>query len=187
MMMHTARLCEKDGNMKGEKFLMKKLISLMLCLAMVLTVAGALAEGYDAAQFTKWFEEEGVWRTIANDTSAKEGGAKGGFITDALGRKKSAIALSCVAFVGLTTFVLAANLGLAPAIVGISYGFFIGGLWSVSDMLCLIIAARARRTRTREDQRSGYVDEAFPGFVRQAQERGTAGLRRIGRAQAPAH
>ena len=85
MMMHTARLCEKDGNMKGEKFLMKKLISLMLCLAMVLTVAGALAEGYDAAQFTKWFEEEGVWRTIANDTSAKEGGAKGGFITDKSG------------------------------------------------------------------------------------------------------
>lgn len=62
---------------------MKKLVSLMLCLAMVLTVAGALAEGFDAAQFPKWFEEEGVWRTIANDTSAKEGGSKGGFITDA--------------------------------------------------------------------------------------------------------
>ena len=75
--------------------------------------------------------------------------AVGGFITDALGRKKSAIALSCVAFVGLTTFVLAANLGLAPAIVGISYGFFIGGLWSVSDMLCLIIAGESSPTHLR--------------------------------------
>lgn len=75
--------------------------------------------------------------------------AVGGFITDALGRKKSAILLSCVAFVGLTVFVLAANFGLAPAIVGISYGFFIGGLWSVSDMLCLIIAGESSPTHLR--------------------------------------
>ena len=75
--------------------------------------------------------------------------AIGGFITDALGRKKSAILLSFLAFVGLTLFVLAANFGMSPAIVGISYGFFIGGLWSVSDMLCLIIAGESSPTYLR--------------------------------------
>ena len=75
--------------------------------------------------------------------------AVGGFITDALGRKKSAILLSSVAFVGLTIFVLAANTGMSPAIVGISYGFFIGGLWSVSDMLCLIMAGESTPTHLR--------------------------------------
>ena len=75
--------------------------------------------------------------------------AGGGFITDALGRKKSAILLSALAFVGLTVFVLASNMGMAPAIVGISYGFFIGGLWSVSDMLCLIMAGESSPTHLR--------------------------------------
>ena len=75
--------------------------------------------------------------------------AIGGFITDALGRKKSAVFLSSVAFVGLALFVLAANMGMSPAIVGISYGFFIGGLWSVSDMLCLIIAGESSPTHLR--------------------------------------
>ena len=75
--------------------------------------------------------------------------AIGGVITDALGRKKSAVLLSFVAFVGLTLFVLASNMGMAPAIVGISYGFFIGGLWSVSDMLCLIMSGESTPTHLR--------------------------------------
>ena len=75
--------------------------------------------------------------------------AVGGVITDALGRKKSAVLLSFVAFAGLTLFVLASNLGMAPALVGISYGFFIGGLWSVSDMLCLIMSGESTPTHLR--------------------------------------
>jgi MFS family permease len=75
--------------------------------------------------------------------------AAGGFITDALGRKRSAVLLSILAFVGLSLFVLASNFGLHPAVVGISYGFFIGGLWSVSDMLCLIIAGESSPTHLR--------------------------------------
>ena len=75
--------------------------------------------------------------------------AVGGFITDALGRKKSAILLSTVAFLGLIVFVMAANMGMSPAVVGISYGFFIGGLWSVSDMLCLIMAGESSPTHLR--------------------------------------
>lgn len=75
--------------------------------------------------------------------------AIGGFITDGLGRKKSAVILSIVAFLGLASFVLCANFGLSPIIVGISYGFFIGGLWSVADMLCLIIAGESSPTHLR--------------------------------------
>ena len=75
--------------------------------------------------------------------------AVGGFVTDGLGRKKSAVILSTVAFLGLGSFVLCANFGLSPVIVGISYGFFIGGLWSVADMLCLIIAGESSPTHLR--------------------------------------
>ena len=75
--------------------------------------------------------------------------AIGGFITDWLGRKKSAVVLSIVAFVGLTSFVLAANFGMSPVIVGISYGLFIGGLWSVADMLCLLISSESSPTHLR--------------------------------------
>ena len=75
--------------------------------------------------------------------------AIGGFMTDGLGRKKSATVLSLIAFVGLGAFVLSANFGLSPVLVGISYGFFIGGLWSVADMLCLIISGESSPTHLR--------------------------------------
>ena len=75
--------------------------------------------------------------------------AAGGFVTDALGRKKSAVTLSIVALLGLGSFVLCANSGMSPVMVGISYGFFIGGLWSVADMLCLIIAGESSPTYLR--------------------------------------
>jgi len=75
--------------------------------------------------------------------------AIGGFMTDGLGRKKSATFLSVIAFVGLSAFVLSANFGMSPAIVGISYGFFIGGLWSVADMLTLIISGESSPTHLR--------------------------------------
>lgn len=75
--------------------------------------------------------------------------AAGGFITDILGRKRSAVLLSCAAFLGLTAFVLSADHGCAPVIVGLSYGLFIGGLWSVSDLLCLIIPGESTPTQLR--------------------------------------
>ena len=73
----------------------------------------------------------------------------GGFMTDGLGRKKSAAILSIIASAGLSVFVLSANFGLTPMIVGISYGFFIGGLWSVADMLTLIISGESSPTHLR--------------------------------------
>ncbi|MEF9972379.1 MAG: hypothetical protein RR893_00460 [Clostridia bacterium] len=62
---------------------MKKILSIMLVLLLGLSSIAASAEAFDAKGFSTWFEEEGVWRTVTNDTSAQEGGAKGGFITEA--------------------------------------------------------------------------------------------------------
>ena len=63
---------------------MKKLVALLIALALVLSATAALAD-FDAAQFPTWFEEEGIWRTVTNDTSMNEGGSKGGFVQDASG------------------------------------------------------------------------------------------------------
>ena len=72
-----------------------------------------------------------------------------GVIIDLMGRKKSCVLLSGVALVGLVSFILSSTFGLAPALVGISYGFFIGGLWSVADTLFILIPGESVPTRLR--------------------------------------
>ncbi len=65
---------------------MKKITALLLVLTFALSLSvGVSAAEFDAAQFTTWFEEEGVWRTINNDTTSLDGGTAGGFVTDASG------------------------------------------------------------------------------------------------------
>lgn len=65
---------------------MKRTLAFVLVLTLALPLF-AIAETapFDASYFPKWFEEEGVWRTITNDTSMSEGGTAGGFITDKSG------------------------------------------------------------------------------------------------------
>lgn len=72
-----------------------------------------------------------------------------GFITDFLGRKRACIALSSVTIIGLVSFVLCASFGIAPALVGVSYGFFIGGLWSVADILFIMLPGESTPTNLR--------------------------------------
>ena len=141
----------KGGVGKALKFIMKhKQIRAVAFCAMIFMFSTGVTGYYESIMKTGGMSTAEVTRAMyfipfCNALMT----AVGGFITDALGRKKSAILLSAVAFVGLTVFVLAANYGMAPAIVGISYGFFIGGLWSVSDMLCLIIAGESSPTHLR--------------------------------------
>ena len=70
---------------KGACIPVKRLTVLALTLALAFSAAAVLAENFDATQFPTWFEEEGVWRTVVNDTSMREGGSVGGFVTDASG------------------------------------------------------------------------------------------------------
>ena len=72
-----------------------------------------------------------------------------GFITDRLGRKRSVLVHTAIALLGLVCFVGSASLGLAPMVVGISYGFFIGGLWSAADILFILLPGESTPTNLR--------------------------------------
>ncbi len=73
----------------------------------------------------------------------------GGFITDALGRKKSALILGLWAAVGLGVFAYGCLAPLNPYIVGLAYGISIAGLWSISDMIFFVITSESTPTEMR--------------------------------------
>ena len=75
--------------------------------------------------------------------------ALSGFLTDWLGRRRSAVLLTATALVGLVCFVCSAGFGLPPALVGVSYGFFIGGLWSAADILFIMLPGESTPTNLR--------------------------------------
>lgn len=72
-----------------------------------------------------------------------------GFITDFLGRKRSVMVHTAIALVGLVCFVASASFGLPPVLVGISYGLFIGGLWSAADILFILLPGESTPTNLR--------------------------------------
>lgn len=75
--------------------------------------------------------------------------AASGFITDLIGRKRSVIAHTGIALIGLVSFVFCSNFGVSPVLVGISCGFFIGGLWSAADILFILIPGESTPTNLR--------------------------------------
>lgn len=75
--------------------------------------------------------------------------ALSGFITDLIGRKRSVIVHTAIALAGLISFVCSANFGWPPVLVGISYGFFIGGLWSAADILFILLPGESTPTNLR--------------------------------------
>ena len=75
--------------------------------------------------------------------------AASGFITDILGRKRSATVLAGIALLGLVSFVYTSGAGISPVLVGMSYGFFIGGLWSAADILFIMLPGESTPTNLR--------------------------------------
>lgn len=73
----------------------------------------------------------------------------GGIISDAMGRKKSSVILGVWALIGLMMFVLGCSFGANPYIIGFGYGFYCAGLWSISDLLYIIITAESVPTGIR--------------------------------------
>ena len=73
----------------------------------------------------------------------------GGFFTDSLGRKKSALILGLWAALGLAVFAYGCIFPLNPYITGFAYGISIAGLWSVSDMIYFIITSESTPTHIR--------------------------------------
>lgn len=75
--------------------------------------------------------------------------AVSGFITDLIGRKRSVLVHTGIALVGLISFVCCSNFGISPALVGISYGLFIGGLWSAADIMFILLPGESTPTNLR--------------------------------------
>ena len=73
----------------------------------------------------------------------------GGFLTDALGRKKSALILGLWAALGLGVFAYGCVNNLNPYVTGFAYGFSIAGLWSISDMIYFVITSESTPTQIR--------------------------------------
>ena len=73
----------------------------------------------------------------------------GGFLTDYLGRKKSALILGLWAALGLGVFAYGCMANLNPYVTGFAYGFSIAGLWSISDMIYFVITSESTPTQYR--------------------------------------
>ncbi|MBR5341921.1 MAG: MFS transporter [Erysipelotrichaceae bacterium] len=73
----------------------------------------------------------------------------GGFITDSLGRKKSALILGLWASLGLAVFAYGCIRPLNPYLIGLAYGISIAGLWSISDMIYFVITSESTPTEMR--------------------------------------
>lgn len=73
----------------------------------------------------------------------------GGFLTDRLGRKRSALTLGIICFATLALFIFSAEQGWNAYLVGACYGIFVGAFWSVSDLLYLVIPGESTPTQLR--------------------------------------
>jgi len=73
----------------------------------------------------------------------------GGFLTDSLGRKKSALILGLWAAIGLAVFAYGCIHPLNPWLVGFAYGISIAGLWSISDLIYFVITSESTPTEIR--------------------------------------
>ena len=72
-----------------------------------------------------------------------------GFLTDWLGRKKSAIVFGLVALIGEIVFILCARMGLHPVILALANGIMFGGLWSFSDLMFMVVPSESAPTEMR--------------------------------------
>ena len=72
-----------------------------------------------------------------------------GFLADKTGRKKAALFLGTLAMLGLASFILSAKFRWGAAVTGVSYGVFIGGLWSANDIMTIIMPQESTPTEIR--------------------------------------
>ena len=72
-----------------------------------------------------------------------------GFFTDALGRKNSGVLFGIFAIVGMFFFVFGSRWGIGAVPLALANGFMFGGLWSLSDLLFLVLPGESAPTRIR--------------------------------------
>lgn len=72
-----------------------------------------------------------------------------GFFTDAMGRKNSGVLFGLLAIAGQCVFVFGAKSGIGAVPLAIANGLMYGGLWSLSDLLFLVLPGESAPTRIR--------------------------------------
>ncbi|MBQ6551708.1 MAG: MFS transporter [Lachnospiraceae bacterium] len=72
-----------------------------------------------------------------------------GFFTDKLGRKNSGVLFGICAIIGHALFVFGAKWGIGAVALAFANGFMFGGLWSLSDLLFLVLPGESAPTRIR--------------------------------------
>ena len=72
-----------------------------------------------------------------------------GFFTDKLGRKNSGVLFGICAIIGMTLFVFGAKWGIGAVALAFANGLMFGGLWSLSDLLFLVLPGESAPTRIR--------------------------------------
>ena len=72
-----------------------------------------------------------------------------GILMDKLGRKKACVICGTCAVTMLIMFILSSRLGFGPILTGIFYGASIGGLWTMSDTICMTIPAESAPSEIR--------------------------------------
>ena len=72
-----------------------------------------------------------------------------GFATDALGRKNSGVLFGIMAILGQCVFVFGSKIGIGPVALALANGIMFGGMWSLSDLLFLVLPGESAPTRIR--------------------------------------
>ena len=72
-----------------------------------------------------------------------------GFATDAMGRKNSGFLFGLLAIIGQCVFVFGSKAGIGAIPLSIANGLMYGGLWSLSDLLFIVLPGESAPTRIR--------------------------------------
>jgi len=72
-----------------------------------------------------------------------------GFATDAMGRKNSGVLFGILAIIGQVVFVFGAKAGIGALPLAIANGLMYGGMWSLSDLLFIVLPGESAPTHIR--------------------------------------
>ena len=72
-----------------------------------------------------------------------------GFLTDAMGRKNSGFLFGMLAIIGQCVFVFGSRAGIGAVALALANGLMYGGLWSLSDLLFIVMPGESAPTRIR--------------------------------------
>lgn len=140
----------KGGVLNALKFMLKHRQLRTVCICALIFAGSTIATTYYQSIMASTMTQEQISRAIVIFPFVN--GAitlASGFITDGLGRKKSCLILGSLATFCLAGFIIAVKFTGNSIFTGIMYGAFIGGLWSVSDILFLIFPEESSPTELR--------------------------------------